>query len=430
VLISSDPAWAQRNGANVITVNTDEDESNTDGDCSLREAITAADTNAAVDACDTGSATQRDAIHFSLGPEATIILDSELPPVTDTSGLNINGLEAKITVSGDDSVQVLQVGLGAKLTLHNLTVAHGSAETGFAAGGGALNNGGTLRVDHSTFSNNSALFGGGIQNSNAGTLKVINSSFSDNSALEGGGIRNGSGTLEVTNSTLSGNSSTGNPGFGGGIENNNVGTATVTKSTLSNNTTAMTSGSGAGIENIGGTLTVTNSTLSGNNRNGATSGSAGIDNNQGTLNVISSTFSNNGVRDEGSATSGTTLSNTILANVPSPGNNCVGTVIDDGYNISDDETCNFTETTSENGTDPKLASMLANNGGPTQTIALLMGSPALNAIPKATNGCGTEIKTDQRGVMRPQGKKCDIGAYEKKRDYILETTAASSILHL
>jgi hypothetical protein len=44
-----------------------------------------------------------------------------------------------------------------------------------------------------------------------------------------------------------------------------------------------------------------------------------------------------------------------------------------------------------------------------------MGSPALNAIPKATNGCGTEIKTDQRGVKRPQGNKCDIGAFEKKQ---------------
>jgi hypothetical protein len=44
----------------------------------------------------------------------------------------------------------------------------------------------------------------------------------------------------------------------------------------------------------------------------------------------------------------------------------------------------------------------------------LKGSPAINAIPKATNGCGTEVKTDQRGVSRPQGKKCDIGAFEKK----------------
>jgi hypothetical protein len=304
----------------------------------LREAIEAADSNVAVDGCDAGSDTQRDAIHFSLGPEATITLASQLPNITDPSVLNINGQMAAITISGDDSVRVLQVTFGAKRTLQNLTVAHGNAETGFGAGGGVFNSGGALRVDHSTFSNNSAFFGGGIQNSNAGTIT--------------------------------------------------------------------------------GTLKVINSTLSGNNRNGATSGSAGIDNNQGTLNVISSTFSNNGLRDEGGATSGTTLSNTILANFPSPGSNCLGTITDDGYNVSDDGTCNFTETTSRNDTDPKPASSLANNGGPTQTIALLMGSPAINAIPKGQNGYATatdRIATDQRGVKRPQGNKCDIGAFEKKQ---------------
>jgi CSLREA domain-containing protein len=407
VLMSSGPALAQPNGVNVITVNTDEDELNTDGDCSLREAITAADSNAAVDGCDAGSATGRDAIHFALGREATIVLGSELPPVTDTSGLNINGQMASITISGNEEWRVLQVGPGAKLTLHNLTVADGSAD---GEGGGIYNQLGTLKVDHSTLSNNSADFGGGIYNQN-GTLKVINSTLSGNSALEGGGIRNG-GTLEVTNSTLSGNSSTGSPGFGGGIVNSGPGiTATVTRSTLSNNTTATTSGSGGGIYNDLATLTVINSTLSGNNNGGNFSGSGGIHNNNGTLNVISSTFSNNGVRNDGGTTA---LGNTILENVPT-GNNCVGTVTDDGYNISDDGSCNFTETTSKNSTDPKLASSLANNGGPTQTIALLMGSPALNAIPKGQNGCGTEIKTDQRGVKRPQGNKCDIGAFEKKQ---------------
>jgi hypothetical protein len=64
--------------------------------------------------------------------------------------------------------------------------------------------------------------------------------------------------------------------------------------------------------------------------------------------------------------------------------------------------------------DPLLASSLANNGGPTKTIALLKGSPARNEIPNATNGCGTEITTDQRGVSRPQGRRCDVGAFEKE----------------
>jgi hypothetical protein len=52
---------------------------------------------------------------------------------------------------------------------------------------------------------------------------------------------------------------------------------------------------------------------------------------------------------------------------------------------------------------------------PPKTIALLAGSPAINAIPEGENGCATEITTDQRGVSRPQGSGCDIGAFEKKQ---------------
>ncbi|MDQ3928109.1 MAG: Ig-like domain-containing protein, partial [Chloroflexota bacterium] len=58
---------------------------------------------------------------------------------------------------------------------------------------------------------------------------------------------------------------------------------------------------------------------------------------------------------------------------------------------------------------------MANNGGPTQTIALTTDSPALNAIPKGQSGCATttdRVTTDQRGVKRPQGEGCDIGAFE------------------
>ncbi len=59
-----------------------------------------------------------------------------------------------------------------------------------------------------------------------------------------------------------------------------------------------------------------------------------------------------------------------------------------------------------------LLGPLANNGGPTQTMTLFVGSAAMNRIPNGTNGCGTTIMTDQRGILRPQGAACDIGAYE------------------
>jgi hypothetical protein len=73
----------------------------------------------------------------------------------------------------------------------------------------------------------------------------------------------------------------------------------------------------------------------------------------------------------------------------------------------------LTVPTSRTNTDPRLDPLgLSDNGGPTKTIALQTTSPAVNAIPPSVNGCGTEINTDQRGVNRPQGPACDVGAFE------------------
>lgn len=67
---------------------------------------------------------------------------------------------------------------------------------------------------------------------------------------------------------------------------------------------------------------------------------------------------------------------------------------------------------------------MQNNGGPTQTIALEQGSPAIDAIPVGVNGCGTTITTDQRGITRPQGSGCDIGAVEVERQSPAQLLAA------
>ena len=94
------------------------------------------------------------------------------------------------------------------------------------------------------------------------------------------------------------------------------------------------------------------------------------------------------------------------------GNNCGGQapIKDLGYNIDTGSSCGFSVTNhSLSNTQPRLDA-LASNSGPTQTMALPSGSPAIDAIPPSTPGCtGT---TDQRGVVRPQGPGCDIGAYE------------------
>jgi hypothetical protein len=69
-----------------------------------------------------------------------------------------------------------------------------------------------------------------------------------------------------------------------------------------------------------------------------------------------------------------------------------------------------------NNTDLKLdPAGLQSNGGPTQTIALKKVSPAIDFIPKGTNGCGASVKIDQPGVERPQGKRCDAGAFERRQ---------------
>ena len=112
-----------------------------------------------------------------------------------------------------------------------------------------------------------------------------------------------------------------------------------------------------------------------------------------------------------------TLQNTIVAN--NFGGNCNGT-ISNGYNLSSDSTCNFNGPGDMNSTDPKLGN-LKDNGGPTQTMLLSLGSPAIDA--GNPNGCtddkGNLLKTDQRGKPRP-GKHdsggCDIGAFERQSD--------------
>jgi hypothetical protein len=99
------------------------------------------------------------------------------------------------------------------------------------------------------------------------------------------------------------------------------------------------------------------------------------------------------------------LANSILAHSVGS-SNCFGNLTDGGHNISSDASCAFAGPGSLNSTDPKLGP-LADNGGPTLTMALLYGSPAINTGDPA--GCPL---TDQRDVSRPQGPRCDVGAFE------------------
>jgi hypothetical protein len=299
------------------------------------------------------------------------------------------------------------------LTLTNSTV-RGNA-TSFSGNGAGIFNTGTLTLSNSTVAGNSNSFsGGGAGIFNAGTLTLSNSTVVGNSTSfgPGGGIYNAGGTLVLDNSTVSGNTG----GLGGGIENS--GTTTITSSTISGNTTGF-GGGGGGIANFGA-LTLTNITISGN----TTTSFFGNEHGGGIYNVGTLAAENATITANRSVEGGglftvlpATLVNTIVAG-QAAGGNCAaaggGAISDGGYNLEDGTSCGFsTANNSLPNTNPLLdPAGLQSNGGPTQTIALLPGSPAIDAIPPGVNGCGTTFTSDQRGVTRPQGSRCDIGAYE------------------
>jgi predicted outer membrane repeat protein len=245
--------------------------------------------------------------------------------------------QGRVTISGGGTVRVIRVGLNVTLNLDGMTIANG-----LAARGGGINNFGTLTVTNSTFSGNRTTgFNAGGAIFNGLTLTVTNSTFSGNSAEEGGGIGN-YGTATVTNSTFSGNSAT----VGGAIFNGF--TLTVTNSTFSGNSAT----SGGGIYNYRN-ITITNSTFSGNS---ATSG-GGIYN-SGRFNLTNSIVALN------TAPRGPELNETINdATVVTLSHNLIGNP-DGGSGITDGVNDNIVND------DPKLGT-LADNGGPTQTLALL-----------------------------------------------------------
>jgi hypothetical protein len=295
----------------------------------------------------------------------------------------------------------------------NSTFSENSSNTdgGNGGGGGIYNGNGTVIVSTSIFSDNRASRGGGIYNEHGG-FTVNTSTFSDNSASEwGGGIQNDSGTLTVGNSTFASNSASAG---GGGISGGR--TLTVTNCTFAGNTAGA---EGGGIYSWSrGTLTMSNSTFFGNSAGWHGGGVyIYVSGNSGMVTVTNSTFSSNSATYGGGIYNdvGTvTLENTIVANSPA-GNNCTGAITDGGGNLS------YPDTTCPGINADPLLGPLQDNGGPTDTMALGIGSAAIDAGIDAICAALPVNNLDQRGVTRPQGPHCDIGAVEQ----ILEPAAVS-----
>jgi predicted outer membrane repeat protein len=335
-------------------------------DCGIDDAITAFNADTTVGDADT--------IDFS-SSIATFVASTPTPIDNSTSGVTLdivgNG-QSNTAVSGNNANTVFDVE-SVTVSISGLTIEEGYA-TSCGPYGGGICNGGTLNVTDSTFSGNSAPSGGGIYND--GTLTVTDSTLSDNSSGDGGGILNNEGTLTVIDSTFSGNTGF---SYGGAIVNE--GTVTVTGSTFSDNYTSESAPFGGGaIYNLEGTLTISHSTLSGNSARYA----SGVYNRFGSVSLVA----------------------TIVANGGS-GEDCGGAILDGGYNLDDDGSCGFSGTSFSDTPANLDPAGLQDYGGPTRTIELQADSPALDHVSLGSDCTGI----DQRGVPWPD--PCDIGAVQQ-----------------
>ncbi len=322
--------------------------------------------------------------------------------VANFGTLSIDGSTFSLNEAGSHGGAIFSSG---SLTMIGTEVFFNTAQH---RGGGISNHGAALSIDESIIRGNTAFRGGGIAVA-GGSLTLSNSIVRSHYSGEGGGIHIESATAVITSSTLTLNTATfssGSTGSGGAIMIVS-GTVTVSTSTITQNT----GDAGGGICNVG-TLTLTNSTLSGNSSgrgggilntgiatvrnstitlNTSLFGGMGIDVYAGTLTLISSIVADNTRVSQTRDISGT------LA--PGSTNNLIGSAAHAG-GLVNGVNGNIV------GVDPLLGP-LADNGGATQTHALLASSPALGA---GINPVG--LTTDQRAEPRVRGGRIDIGAFE------------------
>ncbi len=435
--------------AATIAVNTTAQKPGNTGDCTLGEAIDAANSDTAVDGCTAGSGA--DIITVPAGTYTLTAVDNTtqgdngLPDIT--TEITISGTGASqtlITRSGTNIFRIFHVSSNSTLRLNGVMVSNGSATSSFI--GGCILNYGTLTLTDSIVSGCTAASGGGIANS-LGTVEVTRTIITGNTASTdtGGGIQSVGGSLTINESVISENQATnGNNGDGGGIYHSSGGVLNMYDSTVSGNTasdsgggiynedatlniyrstlTQNTSGSGGGgiisLTSNAGSFSLVNSTVSGNTSSTSGGGIALLNTTQTTMNIINSTIvSNTANTGGGLAINGPVdIGNSIMANntATSQGPDCAGTITTLNYTLIEDTgfctlpagTGNITDT------DPALGP-LQDNGGPTLTHALLAGSPAIDSADNQSAPA-----TDQRGRARPQDGDgngtaiADMGAYE------------------
>ena len=344
--------------ADVFTVNT-----TLDGGDNVCQGVTA------------GDCTLRDAVNDAANgdtinvPAGTYVLSAQLGgELVLDANMTIVGAGARVTtISGNNTSRVFRLS-NATISASGLTLTAGLDP------GTTINGGGAVHV---------------AQNS---SLALADSAVTNSRSPVGGGGIYTTGTLQLSRVTVSGNQVNGTPGQGGGIlhtsNNDPIRFAVIADSTISGNSA---NGNGGGIYSAGSALALQRSTIANNT---AATGAA--------------------IYKNLTPTSAVTLINDSLVTTAS-GTACAGltSVFSGTNNLATDSSCLVAAATNP------LIGGLGNNGGSTDTHALAPTSPAIGAASPAADRC---TGTDQRGVPRPQGGACDIGAYEYRAPALTVTT--------
>jgi CSLREA domain-containing protein len=336
------------------------------GLCTLRAAVQEANATTAADTISVPAG------HYTFGVVGTGENAAATGDLDITHDLTIAGAGARGTVIDPGGIdRAFEIRSGASLLLSGVTITNGFVDDS----GGAIFNSGSLTLSDSTVRGNSVNVdsfdpGGGIYS--AGPITITRSAIVGNLGYNGGGLSLHDDST-ITDTTVSGNRG-GNfleNGDGGGIDIGS-GTINIVNSTIVNNSSYAGAGSGGGVSGF-------------------------------------ATFKNTIVA-RNLAYDATTTDPPVL-------DNCSGGESSGGHNIEDGNTCAFSAS-GDVQADPLLGP-LVDNGGPSDTYEPLAGSPAIDH--GDNSGCPT---TDQRGIARPQGAACDVGAYESAPPSVLTSPAA------
>jgi CSLREA domain-containing protein len=378
----------------VVSKTADTNDGVCDADCSLREAV------AAANAAPTDDVVAFDPAFFGVRRTITLTLGEIVIANAGTFAMNGPGSE-KLTIDGNLTGRILSTSTGVVAVINDARFTRGNgvgaANTGRA--GAIYNNGGNLTVNNVVIVGNTANTGGAMNTAGNGTTNINRSVLANNTTVSSGGaLQNFAGsTTNVNHSSIYGNTSGGSTG-GGAFQAN--GTVRITNSTFANNSAP--GGSGGGIAFNGTLLVVTNSTFVGNT---STNNGGGLHKSTANPGAVRNTILAGNTGGSGTPD--------VTGAMTSEGNNIIGNIgTSTGWVASDLQ-----------NTNPVL-SPVGFYGGPGISSIPLSGSPALDAGQSCvldatctTNNAPVNVASDQRGAARPSNAAVDIGAVETNPAY-------------